>query len=148
MSSRMKNQAAAAKRKSVGGNSSADSSGESSDEAFDADETIPDRSAMKDCFDSLKYILVNEKNRLDIERKWQFSRAYRNELLKVPETDLLESFPYFFADPNLVNVIVPVIDMIFVLIPSIVQILFEYSDTFMEIDNEAYIRKWPNNWKN
>lgn len=112
MSMRMKNQSAAAKRKSVVGDSSAESCAESSDEASGGHETLPDRSAMKDCFEDLKYILVVEKNRLEIERKLQFSRAYRNELLKVPETDLLESFPYFFADPKLVTHLY-IIDMIF-----------------------------------
>lgn len=156
MSMRMKNQSAAAKRKSVVGDSSGESCAESSDEASGGDETLPDRSAMKDCFENLKYILVDEKNRLEIERKLQFSRAYRNELLKVPETDLLESFPYFFADPKLVTHLY-IIDMIFEPISptKLILQLFRFCSSTVILSLTLIMkhtfesgRNMRNNWKN
>lgn len=82
--------------------SDADSSAESSNEMND-DEKLPDDGAAKVCFEELKYVLVNEQNRRDIETKLRNCREYRKQLMKIEETDLLESFPYFFADPKLVE---------------------------------------------
>lgn len=108
MSMRLKNLITSEKKKSFGefagssADSGADSSAESSDE-ISVDETSPSGSTAKECFENLKYVMVNSENRLDIEIKLKSCRGYRNELLKIDETDLLESFPYFFADPTLVG---------------------------------------------
>lgn len=102
MTSRLKNVKVSMKKSSIGGsNSSAQSSAvESSD---DDGETSLDDETAKECFEALKYVMVNKQNQLEIETKLRNCREYRKKLLKITETDLLESFPYFFVDPKLVT---------------------------------------------
>lgn len=45
---------------------------------------------------------MKEENWHDVEKKLKSCREYRNTLFKNKRTDLLESFPYFFAHPKLV----------------------------------------------
>lgn len=110
MSARLKNLGTSEKKKSLGefGRSSADSGADSSADSSDErnnDYTSPNESKLIECFESLKYAMVNDENRLDIETKLKNCREYRNKLLKIPETDLLESFPYFFTHPKLVYIL-------------------------------------------
>lgn len=108
MSARLKNVITAEKKRSFGesvgstAESSAESSAESCDEIND-DENSTENSTAKECFEDLKYMMVNDQNRRDIETKLMRCREYRSKLLKIKETDMLESFPYFFADPKLVT---------------------------------------------
>lgn len=51
----------------------------------------------------LKSAVVNEENMAEIKRRLKNTTKYRHEMMKTPEMDFLENFPYFFTDPKLVN---------------------------------------------
>lgn len=55
-------------------------------------------------FELLKATVVNEANMPLIKEKMVSTMKHRSELLKIPEVDLLESFPYLFLCPQLVNI--------------------------------------------
>lgn len=80
-----------------------DSYSESSCDDMDNEGRTSNDADAKECFEDLKSIVVNSGNRSEIENKLKFSRKFRKDLLTVTETDLLECFPYFFADPKLVK---------------------------------------------
>lgn len=61
-----------------------------------------DEESAKECFEVLKYTIVSEANRGEIIEQLRSSREYRKKIMKIDETDFLESFPYFFSDPKLV----------------------------------------------
>lgn len=64
-------------------------------------ESVTDR--QKNDVESLKAIMVNAENMAEIKNKLKFTLSYRLEMMKAPELDVKESFPYFFTDPALVN---------------------------------------------
>lgn len=104
---RMKNQRTAEKKRSssdaLGDFSDSNSYTESSEDEMCSDETSLDNTGAKESFEDLKCMVVNDGNRREIENKLRRSRVFRHNLLTVKETDLLECFPYFFADPKLVT---------------------------------------------
>lgn len=51
----------------------------------------------------LKSTMVNDQNIPMIKEKLIATMAYRLDMLKAPEVDLLENFPYFFSNPELVS---------------------------------------------
>lgn len=57
----------------------------------------------KNDFEMLKLALVNEGNISEIKLKLKSTIEYRKKLMKIPETDVLECFPYLFIHPQLVN---------------------------------------------
>lgn len=83
-------------------NSYSESSADSSADEMNSGEISSDDMTAKECFEDLKSMVVNDKTRSEIEQKLKLSREYRNSILAIKETDLLECFPYFFADPKLV----------------------------------------------
>lgn len=100
----MKNFRTAEKKRS---SSSAESSGEScadssGDESNNNEISVEDARA-KEIFEELKSMIVSDTNRPEIEKNLKRCRQYRSSLLKIKETDLLESFPYFFTNPELVK---------------------------------------------
>lgn len=63
---------------------------------------VNDESVKAD-FEMLKSSLVNNENMSEIERKLKSTIEYRKKLMKIPDTDVLECFPYFFTHPQLVS---------------------------------------------
>lgn len=61
-----------------------------------------DENLMKNEFQLLKLELVNKENIVDIQNKMKTTMRYRQDLMKIPETDVLECFPYLFTSPELV----------------------------------------------
>lgn len=64
-------------------------------------ESVADR--QRDDVESLKATIVNEENMAEIKQKLKFTLSYRLDMMKAPELDVKESFPYFFTDPALVG---------------------------------------------
>lgn len=102
----MKNQRTAEKKSfsnALGESTDNSSYSESSEDEMNFDGTSSDDTDAKECFEDLKCIVVNDGNRPEIKNKLRRSREFRHNLLTIKETDLLECFPYFFADPKLVT---------------------------------------------
>lgn len=52
----------------------------------------------------LKHVKINEKDIEDLRLKLNSTRNLRKTMMKVPETDIREMFPFFLACPALVSV--------------------------------------------
>lgn len=103
---RMQNLRTAEKKRSshgISGETSEESSAESSGDETNTDEISTEDPHAKEVFEELKSMIFSDTNRPKIERNLKSCRQYRNSLLKIKETDLLESFPYFFSNPELVR---------------------------------------------
>lgn len=59
----------------------------------------------KTAIEFLKSAMVNEENMETIKEKLKFTLSYRLEMMKTPELDVLETFPYFFTNPELVRIL-------------------------------------------
>lgn len=91
-----------AEKKRTSSESSGDSYVESSGDEI-TDEISTEDTRAKEMFEELKSMIVSDANRPEIEKYLKRCRQYRSSLLKNKETDLLECFPYFFSNPELVR---------------------------------------------
>lgn len=57
---------------------------------------------MQNLIDQMKSVVIDDNNLEEIKADLRVSREYRCKMLLNPKTDLLESYPYFFTNVDLV----------------------------------------------
>lgn len=113
-------------------------------ESGDSEDEKNNEGNAAEIFEKLKSTIVKEENWHDIENGLRSCREYRSNLLKITRTDLLENFPYFFAHPKLVMCKCSTErSELEIYLFLFLQILFEFSDRFPQLDSKAYINAWP-----
>lgn len=90
----------------------------------------------------LKITVVNDANLPFIKAKIQSTLSYRWKLMKEPELDLREIFPYFFTHSTLVRWGTSHVLFHFIT-AQFLQILFDFSVRYKEIDCNAFLDTWP-----
>lgn len=80
-------------------------SANTADQIVVQDEQIEiDPNTAKNEVDLLKEIIVNPQNMDVIKEKLRLTVKYRSEMVKNKSTDLLQCFPYFFTNAELVSI--------------------------------------------
>lgn len=95
---------------------------ETEDSESDIDNQDNHEKLCKNDIEILKTTIVNDDNMKLIKSKLEATSQYRLKMLQDKSIDLLETFPYFFVDPNLVSKI----DMGSESIPHIFSIIFPF----------------------
>lgn len=108
-----------------------DGGGECSDSDDDDHEdnavAILDETDLKDLIEKMKAIRVSDESMDEIKRNLRITRQYRQNLMSVMEVELIEAFPYFFADADL----------------SAKLISFEFEDRFGPLSAENdFVAQW------
>lgn len=92
---------------------------------------------------SMKSIVVNEENMASLVEKLKVTRKFRRSLLKKPEVQLKEYFPYFFTHPDLVSIRRDINYPLFKYFSVHgTQILRDFAEQFDMIDCSVLISKW------
>lgn len=106
---------------------------------------------MQNLVNQMKSVVINDSNIEKIKLDLQKSREYRCKMLLDAKTDLLESYPYFFTNVDLVcyhSLHHFACEMhkclYFILFHTLFrfQILFEFHDRFKNIDEMVFLNKW------
>lgn len=67
------------------------------------EDDICDEQEAKEVIEVLKSMVVNSANMEDFKQKLRSTLTYRGNMLKEPELNLREYFPYFWVSRELVN---------------------------------------------
>lgn len=104
MGQALKNMRARNKTKSKDTTESGEAIAEEHDVIQSLSQLQLDDDSLKNDFQMLKLALVNKENIADIKNKMKSTMKYRKNLMNIPETDVLECFPYLFTHPELVSI--------------------------------------------
>lgn len=100
-----------------------------------------DDAAAIESMNYLKALVVNDQNMDEIKQQLINTQAYRSKLMRDVDTDIKEEFPFFFADPKLVNT-----SHVFIEDPkyqtSHFQVLFDFIQRFPTARSDGLIEAW------